>query len=231
LRQLLDERKRLNLDASLPILAQLADALDYLGGQGLVHRDVKPANVMIENEERDLCVTLTDFGLVRSLEASTQVTERASVLGTPAYLAPEQADASRWGEVTRLTDVYALGVIAYEMLVGRQPFVGELAAVLHAHSYEPPPPPLELAPDLGADLAQVLVQALAKSPAERYPGASALAAALRQVAEARAGQAKQKAELAQLLERAQAARQVGDWLGVQNLCVQMGPEIARVPPG
>lgn len=66
LRQLLDERKRLNLDESLPILAQLADALDYLGGQGLVHRDVKPANVMIENEERDLCVTLTDFGLVRS---------------------------------------------------------------------------------------------------------------------------------------------------------------------
>ena len=221
LRQLLDERKRLTLDQALPILAQLADALDYLASQGLVHRDVKPANVLIEREERDLGVTLTDFGLVRSLQASTRLTQSASVLGTPAYMAPEQAAPEKWGEVTPLTDVYALGIVTYEMLVGQPPFAGELATVLHAQAYDAPTPPLELAPDLGADLAQALTRGLAKPPAERYPNASALVTALRQVAETRARQHVQQQELAQLLDKAQAARQAGDWLALQDLCVKV----------
>jgi len=221
LRQLLDERKRLTLDQALPILAQLAEALDYLASQGLVHRDVKPANVMIEREDRDLGVTLTDFGLVRSLEASTRLTQSASVLGTPAYMAPEQAAPEKWGEVTPRTDVYALGIVTYEMLVGQPPFAGELATVLHAQVYDAPTPPLELAPDLGADLAQVLTRALVKPPAERYPNAGALVAALRQVAETRVRQQVQQTELAQLLVDAQTARHKGDWRIVLNLCQQI----------
>jgi predicted Ser/Thr protein kinase/tetratricopeptide (TPR) repeat protein len=223
LRQLLDAqaRKRLTLDQALPILAQLADALDYLAGQGLVHRDVKPANVLIEREDRDLGVTLTDFGLVRSLESSKHLTKTASVLGTPAYMAPEQAAPEKWGEVTPLTDVYALGIVTYEMLVGQPPFAGELATVLHAQAYDAPTPPLELAPDLGADLAQALMRGLAKLPGERYPNASALVTALRQAAESRARQHVQQQELGQLLEKAQAARQASDWLALQDLCVKV----------
>jgi len=221
LRQLLDERTRLTLEQALPILAQLAEALDYLAGQGLVHRDVKPANVLIEREDRDLGVTLTDFGLVRSLEASTELTRTGTVLGTPAYMSPEQADPAKWGAVTPLTDVYALGITAYEMLVGRTPFVGEALTLLRAHADDQPTPPLELSPDLGADLADVLVHALRKPPAERYPNAGALVTALRQAAESRARQHVQQQELAQLLDKAQTARQVGDWLALQDLCVKV----------
>ena len=222
LRQWLDAQKRLTLGESLPILAQLAEALDYLAGQGLVHRDVKPANVMIEREGGDPWVTLTDFGLVRSLESSTQLTEGDRLIGTLDYMAPEQIAPDKWGKVTQLTDVYALGVMTYEMLAGRRPFVGERIALLAAQSGEmPAPSPLEFASDLGADLADVLKRAVAKPAAERYPSATALVTALRQVVETRARQEKQQAELAQLLEQAQAARQEGRWLDVQSLCVQV----------
>jgi serine/threonine protein kinase len=130
--------------------------------------------------------------------------------------------------VTPLTDVYALGVVAYEMLVGRPPFVGELATVLHAHAYVEPPSPLEAVPGLGDDrsaaltasLAGVLLRALAKPAAERYPGAGEFVRALREAAEARARRERQQAELAHLLDQARQAREAGDWLKVQACCVQ-----------
>ena len=130
------EEGPLSLEQALPILAQLADVLDYLHGRNppLTHRDIKPANVLLEGEGDSLEVVLTDFGLVRSMEASTRLTQSGTTLGTRAYMSPEQAHPERWGEITPLSDVYALGVIAYEMLVGRQPFLGELATVLHAHA-------------------------------------------------------------------------------------------------
>jgi len=251
LRDLLAEQGPLPLEQALPILAQLADALDYLHHRDppLVHRDVKPANLLLEPRREksrippsESCISpsesgispsevwavLTDFGLVRSLQASTHLTRSGTTLGTPAYMAPEQADPQRWGEVTPLTDVYALGVVAYEMLVGRLPFTGELATVLHAHAYTEPPSPLEVAPGLGddrsatltADLAEVLLRALAKSPAERYPGAGEFVRALREAAEARTRREQQQAELAHLLEQARQARQAGDWLKVQTCCVR-----------
>jgi len=244
LRDLLAERGPLLLEQALPILAQLADALDYLHHRDppLVHRDVKPANLLLEprreksrippSESRippsESCISpsevwavLTDFGLVRSLQASTHLTRSGTTLGTPTYMAPEQAEPERWGEVTPLTDVYALGVVAYEMLVGRPPFVGELATVLHAHAYEAVP---GLGDDrlatLTADLAAVLLRVLAKAPTERYPGAGEFVRALREAAEARARQEQQRAELARLLEQARQAREAGDWLKVQSCCVR-----------
>jgi serine/threonine-protein kinase len=226
LRQLLTEKPQLSLSEALPILTQLAGALDYLHSQQHVHRDLKPANVMLEREDHDLQVTLTDFGLVRSLQASTKITKTTSVFGTPAYLAPEQADSKQWGEITTLTDVYALGVITYEMLVGRPPFSGDLAEMLHAHAYDPPPSPLEFAPDLGEDLAQVLQQSLVKDPAERYPRAGALVAALRQVEAERQRQSAEQVELAHLLEQAQVALEAEEWLDLQELCVR----ISRLDP-
>jgi len=168
LRDLLAEQAPLSLEQALPILVQLADALDYLHQRDppLTHRDIKPANVLLEEKGGSLWVVLTDFGLVRSMEASTELTKSDTILGTPAYIAPEQVAPKQWGEITPLTDMYALGVIAYEMLVGRQPFVGNLATVLYAHVHEKPPSPLEFGPNLGGDLAKVLRRALAKPPAK-----------------------------------------------------------------
>jgi formylglycine-generating enzyme required for sulfatase activity len=229
LRDLLAEQGPLPLEQALPILAQLADALDYLHHRDppLVHRDVKPANLLLEPRGEGSCISpsevwavLTDFGLVRSLQASTKLTRNGTALGTPAYMAPEQAEPERWGEVTPLTDVYALGVVAYEMLVGRPPFVGEIATVLHAHAYAEPPSPLEAVPGLGDDLAGVLLRALAKPPAERHPGAGEFVRTLRETAEARTRREQQQSELAHLLEQARQARQAGDWLKVQACCVQ-----------
>ena len=136
-------------------------------------------------------------------------------------MAPEQADPNKWGEVTPLTDAYALGVVAYQMLAGTVPFAGETLAVLHAHAYDPPPSPVESVPDLGDDLAAVLVRALAKPPGERYADARALVAALRGVADQRRLRVEQQAEMERLLESAHAARAAGDWLEVQNWCIQV----------
>ena len=85
---------------------------------------------------------------MRSLESSTQLTQTLSIMGTPAYMAPEQSDAKKWGVITSATDVYALGVVTYEMLCGRPPFEGETLTVMHAHAYDQPPSPLEFVPDL-----------------------------------------------------------------------------------
>ncbi len=221
LAHLLEERGRLPLAEALPILEQLAQALDYLHVRQLVHRDLKPANVMLEGEAPLYQVTLTDFGLVRSLEASTYLTKTESSLGTPAYMAPEQADSKQWGEITPLTDVYALGVLVYRLLLGQPPFEGDLPTVLYAHAYEPPAIPLEQATELGDDLAEILLKALAKPPAERYPRASALVDALQQVVHEQERQAAEQVELVHLLEQAQAARERNDWVAVQSYCVEM----------
>jgi formylglycine-generating enzyme required for sulfatase activity len=208
LRAYLDEYQRLSL-------AQVAAALDYLAGQQLVHRDIKPANILLEQEIRQPQVKLTDFGLVRSLESSTQLTQSASVLGTPAYMSPEQADAQRWGAITPAADIYALGVMAYEMLAGRLPFGGETLTLMHAHAYDQPPSPLQYVPDLGADVADVLLRALAKPPQLRPSSAGEFVAVLQQVQHTRQQQVRQQSELAQL------ARSAKEWLKVQGLCVQI----------
>jgi formylglycine-generating enzyme required for sulfatase activity/tRNA A-37 threonylcarbamoyl transferase component Bud32 len=221
LRDLLSEVAPLPVEQTLPLLAQVAEALDYLHGQGLVHRDVKPANVLLEGEGDKLRAILTDFGLVRSLVSSAEITPAGDVVGTPAYLAPEQVNPQQWGEVTPLTDVYTLGVVAYETLSGRTPFGGELAAVLHAHVDQLPPSPLEWAPELGGDLAQVLLKALAKPPAERYPSAGALVGALQQVAAEREQRQAGQVALDRLLAEAQAARERHDWVAVQGYCAEI----------
>jgi formylglycine-generating enzyme required for sulfatase activity/tRNA A-37 threonylcarbamoyl transferase component Bud32 len=223
LRDLLDEQAPLTLAEALPLLTPLANALDYLHQQDppLVHRDIKPSNVLLEGTDGSHWVVLTDFGLVRSLQASTELTQSGSILGTPAYLAPEQADVKQWGEITPRTDVYALGVVAYEMLTGRAPFSGETPTVLHAHAYESPPPPQELLPDLGDELSAVLLHALRKTPAERYPSAGAFAAALQDVAETWNEAAQQEATLEQLEAQAQELLEAGEWLEALDCCTQM----------
>ncbi len=216
LRQYMDQYKQLTLEQALPLLTQLAESLDYLNERKLVHRDLKPGNVLLEEKGNALSLTLTDFGLVRSLERSVAMTQTEGLLGTPAYLAPEQIDPGQWGQVSPLTDVYALGVIAYEMLTGQLPFAGQLMALLRAHNDTPPPPP-----DLDEDLSEVLLKALTKRPSERYQNASDFVLALEGVYESRRRQGVQQLTLEQLLTQVYGAYEAQEWLRVQTLCVQI----------
>ena len=165
----------LDPDATRDLLAQAGDALGAAHAAGIVHRDVKPANLLVTPDRR---VKITDFGIARAAEGIA-LTETGQVMGTPQYLSPEQAEGKT---ATPASDVYSLGVVAFECLAGRRPFVAETAiATALMHLREPVP---ELPSDVPADLAAVVRRSLAKSPAERFPDATAFAAALRDPATA-----------------------------------------------
>ena len=157
-------------DAATALMAQAADAIAAAHAAGIVHRDVKPANLLVTPDRK---VKVTDFGIARAAD-SVGLTQTGQVMGTPQYLSPEQA---RGTTATEASDVYSLGVVAYECLAGRRPFdAGSPVATALAHLNQPPP---ALPAAVPAPLAAVVLRALAKDPAERYAGAGDLAAALR----------------------------------------------------
>jgi serine/threonine protein kinase len=173
LRQLL-ESGPLATDRALRILGQIGEALDYAHAQGIVHRDIKPSNILVAPEDH---AVLIDFGLVDMAESSL-LTADGAVLGTPHYIAPEQADGRG---ATAYSDQYGLAAVAYEMLTGVPPFHGRSAtAMVYAHIHEPPPPPNERRPALPTAVNPVLLRALSKTPHERYPSLSAFVADLQQ---------------------------------------------------
>lgn len=158
------------------LVTQAAGALDAAHAVGLVHRDVKPANMLITGSGRAERVLLADFGLTKAADAVTRQTQIGQILGTVDYMAPEQFEA---GDASHLSDVYGLACVLYECLTGRPPFVRESdLAVLWAHVTAPVPPVSELAPVPPA-LDAVLSQALAKSPTDRHPTAGAFATDVR----------------------------------------------------
>jgi serine/threonine protein kinase len=147
----------------LAVLRQTAAALDYAHKKGIVHRDIKPANIMIDG---DGTVKITDFGIAK-IAASQQLTQTGLVMGTPNYMSPEQVQGK---PVDGKADQFALGVVAYEMLTGEKPFTGEqLTTVLYKIVSEDPPPVEHLNPTLGFAVSMVLLRALAKDPAMRFP--------------------------------------------------------------
>lgn len=149
------------LDGAISVLAQLASALDYVHSQGLVHRDVKPSNVMLSDSGE---VTLMDFGVARALDGGAELTQTGVLTGTPIYMAPEQIIHEDIGPAA---DIYALGVLAYELLAGRPPFTGSLTGVIHDHLETPPPPIALVNPSVPGTAAQAIEAALAKTPRER----------------------------------------------------------------
>jgi serine/threonine protein kinase len=154
------------------VVSQAASALDYAHGQGVVHRDIKPGNIIVDKGGH---ATLTDFGIARAMEG-TRLTSAGAILGTPEYMSPEQAQGR---EADRRSDIYSLGVVCYEMLTGRAPFHAETPlATLHQQAYEPPPEPRKLNPNLSLAVERVLLKALAKEPRERYGSAGELTHAL-----------------------------------------------------
>ena len=208
----------LPVEQAVSIVEQIAGALDGIHEQGLVHRDVKPSNIMVDDADQS---TLLDFGIVRAAEG-TRLTTTMAVLGTPEYMAPEQAEIEEAAEIDWRADVYALGVVAYEMLVGRPPFTGRSpTAILHKHVYEPPPVPTALNPDLPPGLEPVLLEALAKRREERFQQAGAFAAAL-----------QREAQLALPYQQLQAAAAQEDWAEVLALGRQiqvLAPDYRDVP--
>jgi eukaryotic-like serine/threonine-protein kinase len=170
---------RLTPAGTMRMVAQAGDALQAAHERGIVHRDVKPANLLVR---RDGTLILTDFGIASSAGAAltTGLTSTGAILGTPSYLAPEQV----LGEpATPLSDVYALGVVAYECLSGRRPFQADNAyAVAMKRLREPPPP---FGPEVPPAMAAVVDGALATDPAARWPSAAAFAAVARDAMEGR----------------------------------------------
>ncbi|MCH8876404.1 MAG: PD40 domain-containing protein [Chloroflexi bacterium] len=173
--------KALPLDETSRLLHQIASALDYAHGRGVLHRDVKPKNVLLDELGN---AYLTDFGIAKILEATIDLTGDA-ILGTPKYMSPEQCRGEK--NLTPATDVYSLGIVLFEMLTGRPPFDAEAPlAVINMQLHEPLP--RSLRPDLPDEAERALFKALAKKPDERYQSAGELARAFAQaVAEAPVG--------------------------------------------
>jgi eukaryotic-like serine/threonine-protein kinase len=172
LADLLARRGRLPPAEAVELALQVCSGLEHAHRAGLVHRDIKPQNLLIRG---DGTVKITDFGIARSAHG-TRLTETGSVLGTAAYLAPEQAAGE---EVTPAADVYALGVVLYELLAGRTPRTAETLTQFLVRGQEQPIPELrELAPDVPEALEDVVMRCLARIPEYRPPSAGALGADL-----------------------------------------------------
>jgi serine/threonine protein kinase len=177
LREYLAHRQVLPLAEALSIIEQVASALQYAHERGLVHRDVKPANILMTSEGRAL---LSDFGIVRLVQKddnATTLTHMGAFVGSPEYAAPEMIVGK---PVDRRVDVYALGVILFQMLTGRLPFAGATpVALMMMQAQQPPPAPRSLNPDISPAVEAVILKALAKEPGERYQTAAELLTALR----------------------------------------------------
>jgi eukaryotic-like serine/threonine-protein kinase len=146
------------------IIGQVGRALDYAHRRGVVHRDVKPGNVLVDREG---WVIVSDFGIAKVAQ-QRGLTMTGSFVGTPTYMSPEQCTARK--ELTGASDQYALGIVAYELLTGQPPFVGDSpSALLVAHLQEQPPPLVEVRPDCPPSLADAIMRMLAKKPEDRWP--------------------------------------------------------------
>jgi serine/threonine protein kinase len=171
----LSREPRLPISEARRVLSAVADALDYAHEQGVVHRDVKPDNIMLERTSGRPLVT--DFGIARAAQGDTRLTVTGVAIGTPAYMSPEQALGER--ELDGRSDIYSLAVIGYQLLAGETPFkASNTPAMLVKHVSETPRPLATLRPDTPAVLAHTIARGLAKKPEDRWPSAAAFREAL-----------------------------------------------------
>jgi len=180
----LEERPPASIAETITVACRICDALEHAHGRGLVHRDLKPGNVLVARGPDGPIVKLTDLGIALAPDHE-RVTRAGAILGTPAYLSPEQAQGR---EVDGRADLYSLGVMLYRWSTGRLPFDGDsVLAVVSQHVHAPVVPPSSLVPDLPRPLSELVVRLLAKEPAARFPDAAATRRALERIAAAVAG--------------------------------------------
>jgi serine/threonine protein kinase len=176
LRHRLQRDGRLPVEDAVTILREVADALAVAHAAGIVHRDVKPGNILLQGGH----AVLTDFGVARALEEARggrRLTDPGTAVGTPGYMSPEQAVGE--AHVDARSDVYALAIVGYEMLAGAPPFSGlSMRAMVAAHLAQIPRPLRELRTDVPGAVADAIARALAKDPADRFPTAAAFRDAL-----------------------------------------------------
>ncbi|MFO1051112.1 MAG: serine/threonine-protein kinase [Planctomycetota bacterium] len=212
------------------LLRQVASAIAYSHGQGVVHRDLKPANILVD---RNGDAFVVDFGLAREVDGRGDLTLTGQILGTPAYMSPEQArgDGARIGESS---DVYALGAILYECLTGGPPHTGRgLAEVVHAVLHVEPIAPQRVRPDVPRDLEIVCLKAMAKDPAQRYSTANALLEDLERFHDGRPIRARAPSlgyRIARLARRHARALGIGSVLAAALIAVFVAVVLPQVRP-
>ena len=171
----------IRLDEAIELVRQVCIALDYAHDQGILHRDIKPGNIMLKPDPVEglpFRPVITDLGLAKLLEGAS-LTQEGTSMGTPAYMSPEQAMGQK---TDARSDVYSLGILLYELAVGQLPFpIKSLTEAMRYHTSEPPPPPRTIRPDLPELLEKTIMTALEKDPSRRPPDAGALATALKAV--------------------------------------------------
>lgn len=168
------------VDETVRICIQVAEALGYAHRQGITHRDIKPSNIILTPDDR---IKLTDFGIARIEDPDAALqTQAGDILGTPAYMAPEQVMGQK---TDGRTDLYALGVITYEMVVGKRPFGGgNIAAIFRSITHEPPENPMNMGSLDNRLLADLILKGLSKDPANRFQTGEAMATALKRCLDA-----------------------------------------------
>ena len=165
------ERKKFGVEEIVDLGIQMGEALHYAHQRGIVHRDVKPSNIILQPTGR---IKITDFGIAHIEDPAAPVqTQAGEILGTPAYMSPQQATSQ---PVDGRSDLFSLGVILYELATGRRPFVGKnLAAIFHSVTHDHPSPPADTNPEVPLNLSQIIMKCLSKIPEERYATGEALA--------------------------------------------------------
>jgi serine/threonine protein kinase len=164
------QRSPLLKDQAFKTIRAVGAALNYAHGKGVLHRDVKPSNILIEDDGQ---VYLTDFGLARMAEAGASTLTGDMLMGTPQYISPEQASGEK--NLTACTDIYSFGIVLYEIVVGRVPFNADTPfSIIHDHIYTPLPLPSEVNPKVPIGIQKVLLKALAKNPEDRFKSGNEL---------------------------------------------------------
>ena len=210
--RLIRENEPLHLSVKLEIMEQVCSALAYAHSQGMIHRDVKPANIIVQH---DGLVKLLDFGIARESEQKIDgtMTRTGTLVGTPAYMAPERLQGSPFDG---RSDIFSVGVVLYQLLTGRLPFDAEYPAILHQILEQDPPKLSLFLSGYPPQLDQILERALAKKPAERYPGAGDMAADLNAI-----GSWLKSQRVTELFEGAQTAAEKGDLTEAKQLIRQV----------
>ena len=221
LKELIIGRGAAPINVAIEYARQILSALRFAHRHGIVHRDIKPHNVLVDGEGR---VKVTDFGIARA--GTSQMTETGSIVGTAQYLSPEQA---KGGEVDPRSDLYSLGVVLYELLTGKTPFDGETPVeIAMKHLSTTPKPPSALRPDVPPELDMVVMRALAKNPDERYQSADEMEGDLERVARGAKVSATTMDTATQVLRRPAAAAAVAS--ATAATMIAPSPAEAAAPP-